>query len=154
MRFECQLLPLTRVVLAMHWKLPLGELQSMKQERDINTDLTALHGWRSVCRSLYWIPHGPCTLHFKPILGNTSWDYVSNEGRTTALKYVTVQTLPVSSHLFHLQTGLSYSTQRHLVWRGYRKIRQHILSISRISLKFVPQNWKIPPVCRALSLQK
>lgn len=41
----------------------------------INTHLTALHGWRGVCRSLYWIPHGPCTFHFKLILGNTSWDY-------------------------------------------------------------------------------
>lgn len=66
---ECQLLPLT---CGAGHALEAGTgLQSMEQERD-NTQLTALHGWRSVCRSLYWIPHGSCTLHFKTTFGNVS----------------------------------------------------------------------------------
>ncbi|KAF2974393.1 hypothetical protein EK904_009953 [Melospiza melodia maxima] len=46
--FECQLLPLARVVLATHWELAPGELQSMEQEREINSHLPALHGCRGV----------------------------------------------------------------------------------------------------------
>lgn len=117
-RFECQLFPLTRVVLAP------GELQPMEQDREICSDLTALHGCRSVCRSLYWIPHGPCTLPFKPVFGNTSWDYLW-VGREHSEAHDCANT-SVSSHLFHLQTGLSYSTHRHSGWKGYRKIRQQI----------------------------